>query len=267
MQTRCDVCIIGGGLVGLSVAYHLSKNNYKAIILEKADRLGSEASSYNGGTTLPFNQLLNEPFLYDFVREGITAHWRLVNSGLKYGFRNIGCLYPFYEEKERVDFERRLDAIDDKEDYVFLTKEKIRASEPEFRQDIIGGVLFPNCTHGESFKLCSELEIASKKLGLGVMASCELKSFKRGSNRILSAITNRIEIEADYFVIANGAWSSQTSDALSFGIPTIPILGHMITWKPEQTDDDKRHLGWSRCPIAWRGKRYSDGRRHGLYGI
>ncbi len=43
-----DVCIVGGGLTGLSTAYYLTKNNYNVCILEK-ERICSHASrKYNG---------------------------------------------------------------------------------------------------------------------------------------------------------------------------------------------------------------------------
>jgi len=233
-QNRCDVCVIGGGIIGLSIAYHLLKNNYSVVLLDKAKTLGSEASSANGGTTLPFNQLLNEPFLYDFVRDGIQAHWRLVNAGLKYDYRKIGCLFPFYEEKERLDLEGRLAAVDGREEHVSLTKENVREIEPAFRTDTSGGILFPDCTHGESYKLCKALESAAGEAGLIVMTSSEAMTFAKVRKRILSAVTKKSETVADYFVVATGAWSSQISEALGIGIPTIPILGHMITWKPQR---------------------------------
>ena len=233
-ESRCDVCVIGGGVVGLSVAYHLLKNDYSVVLLEKGDIVGCEASSGNGGTTLPFNQLLNEPSMYDYVSDGIKAHWRLVNSGLKYDYRKIGCLFPFYEEKERLDLEKRLTELEGREKHVSLTKEEIREIEPDFRIDIRGGILFPDCAHGESYKLCATLESACEEAGLVVRTSCEAKSFMKGERRILSAISNQSEISADYFIITTGAWSSQISDAVGFGIPTIPILGHMLTWRPER---------------------------------
>jgi len=233
-RARYDVCIVGGGIVGLSAAYYLLKNDYKVVLLEKANRLGSEASSSNGGTTLPFNQMLNEPFLYELVRDGMQAHWGLVDSGLKYDFRKIGCLYPFYKEEERLDMERRLEAIQGNEKYISLSKDQVGEAEPEFRKDVVGGMLFPDCTHGESYKFCKELEIANKSRGLVAMTSSEVTSFKKEPRRILSAVVDGSEIVADYFVLANGPWCNQFSDALGFGIPTIPILGHMITWTPDK---------------------------------
>jgi len=218
-------------VVGLSAAYQLSKRNYKTVIIEKAEWLASEASSDNTGGTLPFNQMLNEPLMYGFVRDSIEAHKRLINAGLKYDFRMVGCIYLLYEEQQRKKLEETLESLPSTEKYRVLTKEEILEMEPALTTEIIGGVLFPDCTLGTSNKLCGELSREVRKAGTAVMTSSEVKSFKKDSGKISSAVTNSGEVKADNFVIATGPWSNGFSDDLGFGIPTIPIKGHTITWR------------------------------------
>ena len=42
---ECDVCIIGGGITGISCAYYLSKNNFSTIVLEK-DKIASKTTGH-----------------------------------------------------------------------------------------------------------------------------------------------------------------------------------------------------------------------------
>ncbi|MGH6875174.1 MAG: NAD(P)/FAD-dependent oxidoreductase [Aestuariivirgaceae bacterium] len=47
-DTSCDVCVIGGGLAGLTVAYELARRG-KSVVLVEANRIGWGASGRNGG--------------------------------------------------------------------------------------------------------------------------------------------------------------------------------------------------------------------------
>lgn len=42
---ECDVCVIGGGVTGISCAYYLSKNNFNTVVLEK-DEIASKTTGH-----------------------------------------------------------------------------------------------------------------------------------------------------------------------------------------------------------------------------
>ncbi len=228
---RYDVCVVGGGVVGLCVAYRLAKQKYKVTILERADLLATEASSDNGGATWPFNQMMSEPLMYRFILESMEAHKRLSDAGLKYEFRKIGCIFLLYSEDQRRSMEEKLSSLPSTEKYEFLTREEVSERELALTSEIAGGILFPNCSHGEAHKLCNELIREVKNDGVIIKTSTTVKGFNKDSGRIVGAVTTDGEFAADYFVLAAGPWSGAFSDDLGFGIPTIPIKGHIITWR------------------------------------
>lgn len=233
-EQRFDVCIVGGGVIGLSSAYHLAKKGYKVLVAEKASYPAGEASSDNGGLTWPFAQMLGEPLLYRFVLDSQKAHERLTGAGLKYDFRKIGAMLIFYEDVKMKQLESRLREMPSTEEYKVLSTGEVATMEPELTPEIVGGIVFPNVTHGEANKLCSELLREIERLGVEIKTSTEVKSFRKDSGKILSAIAASGEISADYFVVAAGPWSNSFSDGLGFAIPTIPIKGHIISWRVER---------------------------------
>jgi glycine oxidase len=230
---RYDVCVVGGGVIGLCTAYQLSKKKYRVAILERADWMASEASSNNGGATWPFNQMISEPFMYRFILDSVEAHKRLGGAGLKYDFRKIGCIFLLYNDEQRRSMEEKLNAMPSTESYQFLTRDEVSEREPALTSDIEGAILFPNCSHGEAHKLCIELIREVKNAGVTIKTSTTVKGFSKDSGRILGAITTGGEYTAEHFVLAAGPWSGAFSDDLGFGIPTIPIKGHIISWKTE----------------------------------
>ncbi|MCS4539773.1 MAG: FAD-binding oxidoreductase, partial [Thaumarchaeota archaeon] len=110
-QERYDVCVVGGGVVGLCVAYQLAKKKYRVAILERADWLATEASSDNGGATWPSSQMMSEPLMYRLILESMEAHRRLSDAGLNYEFRRIGCIFLLYSEEQRRSMEEKLSAM------------------------------------------------------------------------------------------------------------------------------------------------------------
>jgi len=65
---RCDVAIIGGGLLGVSISYWLSSlyDNINVIVIEKESEVGMHTSSRNTG-------VLHSPFYLDPEKKGRLA--------------------------------------------------------------------------------------------------------------------------------------------------------------------------------------------------
>ncbi len=228
---RADVCIVGGGVVGLCAAYYLAKKNRKVVILERAGIVASEASSDNGGATWPFNQMMTEPFMYRFILDSIEAHKRLSAAGLKYAFKTIGCLFLLHTEEQRQSMEEKLRTMPSTESYQLLTKEEALVREPALAPEFAGAVLFPDCSHGEADKLCYSLLKELGNSGVSIKTSTDVRGFRKESGRLRAAVTAGGDYPAEHFLLAAGPWSSTFSDDLGFGIPTVPIKGHIIRWK------------------------------------
>ena len=60
-QNHADVAIIGGGIIGCAIAYQLSKRQVDVILIEKAPRVGTEAS-WAGAGILTSHASTHEPY-------------------------------------------------------------------------------------------------------------------------------------------------------------------------------------------------------------
>lgn len=103
-----DVCIIGGGLVGISTAYNLKDKNLKTVILEK-DRLGFGTSSYSTAKVTSQHGLIYK-YLTDSKGKKFAASYYNANEEAKNNICNI-----IEKEKINCDFEY-------KSAYVFTQK-------------------------------------------------------------------------------------------------------------------------------------------------
>ncbi len=232
-QERYDVCIVGGGIIGLSIANQLAKRNRKVVVVEKAGWPATEASADNAAITWPFAQMLYERYIYGIIRDGIEAHKRLSSSGMRYNFGPIPCIWVFFHDAQMNDLLRQLENMPSTERFEVMTKQEVLDAEPTLSPELIGGIKFPDCTRGEANMFCGELIRETTSAGVTIKTSAEVTGFVKDGRKVKTAITRAGEITADEYVISAGPWSSGLSDALGIGVPTMPIKGHIISWRSD----------------------------------
>src|SRR2546423_5514533 len=106
MRRTADVVIVGGGIIGASIAYHLTKKGVRDILVLERDRLGSGSTGKNaGGIRLQFSSEINVklsqrslPHIERFADEiGTDPH-----------FHQVGYLFLISEDRDVDAFERSL---------------------------------------------------------------------------------------------------------------------------------------------------------------
>src|SRR5438093_1558598 len=106
MRRTADVVIVGGGIIGASIAYHLTKKGVRDILVLERDRLGSGSTGKNaGGIRLQFSSEINVklsqtslPHIERFADEiGTDPH-----------FHQVGYLFLITEDRDVAAFERSL---------------------------------------------------------------------------------------------------------------------------------------------------------------
>jgi glycine/D-amino acid oxidase-like deaminating enzyme len=85
---KVDVCVVGGGLAGLTVAYEIAKEKRSVVLLE-ANRVCSGASGRNGGFVIPGFALEPHELIKSVGPEAARQLWRLSISGVDYVRRTI----------------------------------------------------------------------------------------------------------------------------------------------------------------------------------
>src|SRR5437879_13798372 len=106
MRRTPDVVIVGGGIIGASIAYHLTKKGVRDVLVLERDRLGAGSPGTNaGGTRVQFSSEINVklsqrslPHMGRFAEEiGTDPH-----------FHQVGYLFLITEDRDVAAFERSL---------------------------------------------------------------------------------------------------------------------------------------------------------------
>ena len=103
---RTEVVIVGGGVLGASIAYHLAAKGLRDVVVLERDRLGSGSTSRNaGGVRLQFSTEINVR-----LSQRSLPHWERFEDemGVDPNFHQVGYLFLITTERDKSAFERSL---------------------------------------------------------------------------------------------------------------------------------------------------------------
>ena len=227
-----DVVIIGGGIIGCAIAYELAKQQVDVIVLEKASRVGTEAS-WAGAGILTSHASTHEPYP-ELCRASLAMYPNLASelkeeTNIDIEFIRSGTLSVYFNEAEAAGLiglaDRRVNRGFTAE---VLTSEQAWELEPAISQNIAGAVLFPEDGHVRNPKMVTALSIGAAKNGAKFLLGTGVTKFIQNNNRVVGAIVNGKTIHANSFVIAAGCWSGLMTAMLECPIPISPAKGQIV---------------------------------------
>jgi len=227
--SRAKVVVIGAGIVGNSVAYHLANLGWRDILLIDKGPLPNP-----GGST---GHASNFIYLVDHNKE-MTA--LTVESARQYQewdvYTTCGGLEVARTETRMAELRRRMDsaknwAIDDAR---LVTPAEIKELVPYIDETIlVGGFYTPGVGVVDSLRFGTLCREKAEAMGaLTVFANTEVLGFGVEDERVRSVETTRGTVEAEYVVIACGVWAPAVAELAGSHIPLTPTVHQMIDVGP-----------------------------------
>ncbi len=236
-----DVVIIGGGVSGCSIAYHLSKAGVQVTVLERAE-VAAEASSAAAGLLAPGGVLTGpaagrELFLASWsITAGLLAEVEEA-SGIQVEYQETGALHTITNADEEAQ-ERRYARV--WQDYglpvMWLKGAEVREYEPLLNPSIDAALYIPHATSIRPRLVTQAYAEAARRLGARILERTEVTGFEQSSGKVTGVqIAQGETIGCDSVIIATGAWSEQVGNWLGLSIPVFPARGQILALKQPAT--------------------------------
>ena len=216
-----DALVVGGGVIGLSVAYELAKRGVEVSLLERG-KIGGEASWAGAGMLPPGSWYSQHPALDEFAKFArecypIWSHDLLELSGIDNEFWVCGGRYDktpgskLFSQKLKGWQESGIE-VEDHDDHYWVPEEaQIR-----------------NPRHLQALKISCEA------LGVTIRQMNGVESFDSGSGSVSTVRASEGSFNVGSVILTAGCWSSPLAKQLDLNLPSRPLRGQMLLLRPEE---------------------------------
>ena len=226
------VVVIGGGIAGCSVAYHLAKYGWKDTILLERDQLTSGTTWHAAGLV---GQLGASATITRLRKYSLNLYKELEKkTGLSTGLKQNGAITIASTPERLQELLRQATAaqlFDVNVDSV--NKKRIKELYPVINDDdILGGVYMPEDGQADPIGVTNVLAKAAKMEGAQIFEKTPVEKILIKDKKIVGVQTKFGKIDCEYVVIATGMWSRQIGEDIGVSIPLYPNEHFYIITEP-----------------------------------
>jgi 4-methylaminobutanoate oxidase (formaldehyde-forming) len=232
LPSSTKVVVIGGGVAGCSVAYHLAKFGWKDTILLERDQLTSGTTWHAAGLV---GQLGATATITKLRKYSLNLYKELEKkTELSTGLKQNGAI-TIASSKERLQellrqatsaqlFDVNVEVLD---------KQQIKNLYPVINdQDILGGVYMSEDGQADPVGVTNVLAKAARMEGVQIFEKTPVTKILIKNNRIIGVETSEGKIDCEYVVLATGMWSRQIGEDIGVSVPLYPNEHFYIITEP-----------------------------------
>ncbi len=234
-MSRGPVAIVGAGVVGASVAYHLARRGRRDVVL--LDRAGGPAQGSTGRATGGYRAQYATAIN---VRLSLLARAKLrcfeAETGVDPGYQPVGYLWLARTETELVAL-REAQAVQHAEglvEAVEVGRDDIARLNPALRLDeVAGGVFCATDGFVRPVQVLAGYLAAAERLGVRTHWGVETTGFLRRPDGSISAVrTTQGILEVSAVVNAAGPWAAAVAAWAGLELPVVPLRRQVALTEP-----------------------------------
>jgi len=235
-----DAVVVGGGVVGCSIAYHLARRGAEVVVVER-DTLGSQSTGHcAGGVRRQFSSSTNVVMQQLSVQllAGLEAE-----TGVDPEFRHIGYLFVLTSDRQVEDFRRFLPMWHETgvTDARWLEPHEVRELAPLVQgDDILGGTFCPSDGIASPHAVTLAYSGAARRLGVKLLEGVTVDGIVQEAGRVQAVRTTAGEISATAVFNCAGAWAGEVGAMAGVDVPVKPYPRNIFVTNP-MAEVSRRH--------------------------
>ena len=230
--TWAEVVIVGGGVVGSSIAYHLTKLGVTDVVLLERGKLTSGTTWHAAGLIM---QLRSSHSLTELSRYNVQLYGRLeAETGQATGIKQNGTL-SVARTKERMHETKRLATVAksyDTEVHI-IGPQEVKDLYPAINHEIIEGAIYiPKDCQTNPVDTTMSLIAGAKRRGTKVFEDTPVTSLQWLASRNYRVETPSGEIKCQTLVLCAGLWTRDLAAQLGIHVPLYPCEHMYVVTEP-----------------------------------
>jgi len=229
---QAKAVIIGGGIAGASVAYHLTQLGWKDIVLLEQNQLAGGTTWHAAGLV---GRLRTSNSLTKINKFSAELYARLEKeTGQPTGWKQVGSLIVA-KSKDRLIQLHRTAAMSE------LFGVEVQIVSPAFvaekwpllrTDDILGGAWLPHDGKVLPKEVALALAKGAQQRGASIIENCRVLEIEHTNGRATGVLTNQGRIRAEFIVLTGGMWARELALRCGVNIPLYPVEHHYVVTEP-----------------------------------
>ena len=234
MKDQARVVVVGGGVFGASVAYHLATAGCTDVVLVDKGELTSGTTFHSVGLV---SQFRTSPALMKIVNYTINLFNELAqgDGGASLGWRTVGSMRLASSPDRFKALKREVSRVK----AIGLAADIISAKEVVDRcpfvsgEGLYGAVWVPDDGYIDPNGITYELARQARKMGVEIHTNVRVTGIELSPRRqVTRVITDHGPIRTECVVNAAGEWAPRLAEMVGVSLPMIPLMHQYLTTKP-----------------------------------
>lgn len=233
MKNTADVVVIGGGVIGCSIAYYLAKKGSSVLVLEGSDHIGNGGSSRNGGGV---RQSGRDPRELPLAMFGIAELWPTLSEEL-----GVDCEYHKDGNLRLGKTKKHLEILQGLADRAsacgldvrMIDGDEVRQINPFLSKEVIGASWCPTDGHANPLTTTLGFYKKARQLGVRFITGERVVELRKIKGKLRQVVTRDHIYEGENVVVAAGMESRKIAESVGIDVPLQPALLEALVTEAE----------------------------------